>query len=91
MTIERKKQIQAEAKKRVKLWLSKVSFDEMTVKGSHIWFNMRVGLLGGYPFKKESWMAEEDFNAFITEEEFDSEEYSSIMGELYYKSMHNDL
>ena len=91
MTIERKNQIQAEAKKRVKLWLSKVSFDEMTVKGSHIWFNMRVGLLGGYPFKKESWMAEEDFNAFITEEEIDSEEYSSIMGELYYKSMNNDL
>ena len=83
MTEERKKEIKEEAKKRIELWTSNTSFDEMTVCGSFIRFNMAIGLLGGYPFKKEHWMNENDFNGFVTEDEFDSIEYSEILNHLF--------
>jgi len=89
MKEERKKQIRTEAEKRLNLWLSNTSFNEMTVYGSFIRFNIALGLLGGYPFEKESWMHKDDFNGFVTEDEFYSVDYDLILQELFYKSMRN--
>jgi hypothetical protein len=89
MKEERKKQIKTEAERRLNLWLSNASFNEMTVYGSFIRFNIALGLLGGYPFEKEKWMNKDDFNGFVTEHEFDSVDYDLIIQELFYKSMNN--
>ena len=46
MTQNRKKQIKAEAQKRLNQWLKHSTFNKMTVKGSYIRFNMALGLNG---------------------------------------------
>jgi hypothetical protein len=79
----RKKEIWAEAQKRIKLWLENSSFDQMTVHGSMMRFDMALGLNGGYPFEKEEWMKEEDFNDFITDEEFYDPDYDNMIHELF--------
>ena len=80
MTQKRYNQIKTEAVRRLELWLLNSSFDEMSVGGSLMRFNMSLGLLG-YPFEKEKWMI--DFNKFITEDEFDSEQYDEITYNLF--------
>ena len=61
----------------------------MTVYGSFIRFNMAIGLLGGYPFEKEEWMDEDDFEGFVTEAEFDSIDYDLILQDLFNDSLAN--
>lgn len=89
MKEERKNEIKTEAERRLKLWLSNTSFNEMTVYGSFIRFNMAIGLLGGYPFEKEEWMDKDDFVGFVTEAEFDSIHYDLILQELFNESLAN--
>ena len=43
---------------------------------------MAIGLFG-YPFEKEYWMSKNQFNQFVTEEEFDSNEVSIILNILF--------
>lgn len=88
MTKERKKEIKKEAERRLKLWLSNSSFNEMTCYGSFVRFDMAIGLLG-YPFEKEQWMNKDDFDGFVTESEFDSVDYDLILEELFNKCMAN--
>lgn len=76
-------EIYSEAKRRMNLWLSHSSFDEMTAMGSRIRFDMALGLLGGYLFDKPEWMEDKEFNAFVTEAEFDSSEYQEIIDQLF--------
>jgi hypothetical protein len=83
MTQNRKKQIKAEAQKRLNQWLKHSTFNKMTVHGSYIRFNMALGL-NGYPFAKEKWMQKDEFNNFITDDEFDSIEYDEMITELFY-------
>lgn len=83
MTEERKQEIEQEAKRRAKLWLSNTSFNKMTVNGSLIRFDMALGLFGGYPFQKEDWMEKGDFEGFVTQDEFDSVEYDAIILRLF--------
>jgi hypothetical protein len=80
MTQKRYNQIKSEAVRRLELWIQHSSFDEMSIGGSLMRFNMSLGLLG-YPFEKEKWMI--DFNKFITEDEFDSEQYDEITYNLF--------
>ena len=84
MEKSRYNEIKEEAERRVKLWVENSSFDEMTVGGSRLRFNMGIGAMG-YPFEKEEWMAEDGFKSFITEEEFDSPQYDEIVDELFDK------
>jgi len=80
----RKKEIYEEAKRRLDLWLKHSTFDEMTVYGSLMSFNMALGLLGGYTFRpREPWMKKSDFQGFVTQKEFDSKDYDSIIMELF--------
>lgn len=87
MTEKRKQEIREESIRRMNIWIKESSFDEMTVYGSFIRFNMGLGLLGGYPFEKEKWMGKDDFGAFVTEEEYDSEEYDEIVGNLFKENL----
>jgi hypothetical protein len=82
MTEKRKQKINEEAKRRLNLWLTHSSFDDMTVGGSKIRFDMALGL-NGYPFEKEQWMKGNGFTRFITDKEFDSDEYDNIINALY--------
>lgn len=82
MKKERIDEIKLEAEKRLKLWLENSNFNEMSVFGSPIRFNMSIGLLG-YSFEKESWMAENEFNKFINDKEFYSDEVDIILDDLF--------
>ena len=75
-------EIKLEAKNRLNLWLKNSSFEEMTLNISQIRFEMAIGLFG-YPFEKEYWMSKNEFNQFVTEEEFDSNEVSIILNKLF--------
>jgi hypothetical protein len=81
MKKERKLEIQKEAKDRLNQWLENSNFEEMTCGGSRLRFDMALGMLGGYPFEKETWMV--GFDGFVTEKEFYSDEYEEIMTKLY--------
>jgi len=83
MNQQRKIDIKSEAQKRLKLWLENTSFEKMTIGGSLMRFEMALGLFGGYPFEKEKWMDKNDFNGFLTEEEFYSVDYVLIINELF--------
>ena len=82
MSIERLNEIKLEAKKRLNLWLYYSNFEEMTLNFSQIRFEMAIGLFG-YPFEKEYWMSKNEFNQFVTEDEFDSNEVSIILNKLF--------
>lgn len=82
MNTKRKEKIKQEAKRRLNEWLKNSTFDEMSVCGSFIRFNMSIGL-GGYPFEKPEWMKDKKFNKFVSDEEFDSVDYDEIMSELF--------
>ena len=84
MNNQRFKEIEVEAQKRLDLWLQHSSFDEMSVCGSYMRFDMSLGLLG-YPLKKEGWMNESDFNVFVTDKEFNSPQYNEIVKKLFNK------
>jgi hypothetical protein len=77
MTEKRFNEIYEEAHKRMFLWLKNESFDRMTCHGSYILFQLSLGLMG-YPFELRHWMKKEDFNCFITEEEYNSEQMDYI-------------
>ncbi|MEC3965576.1 hypothetical protein [Flagellimonas halotolerans] len=82
-------EIYTEAKRRMNLWLSHSTFDEMTVMGSQLRFDMALGLYGGYPFEKPEWMKDKAFNNFITESEFNTSEYQEIINQLFEKAGKN--
>lgn len=87
MTPKRKEKIKAEAQRRLDLWLKHSTFEDMSCDGSKIRFNMSLGLFGGYPFEKPDWMKGLKFNTFVTESEFHSKEYNSIIYELFYSQL----
>lgn len=76
-------EIYIEAKRRMNLWLSHSTFDEMTVMGSKVRFDMALGLHGGYLFERPEWMKDKAFNDFVTESEFDTSEYQEIINQLF--------
>ena len=84
MKEQRKNEIKAEAKRRLELWLSNSSFDDMTVHGSLMRFDMALGLIG-YPFEKEQWMDKDDFGVFVTDYEFCTPAYDLIIEDLFNK------
>ena len=90
MTKKRYIEIYNEAYRRMNLWLSNVSFDDMTIYGSKLRFEIALGLMG-YPFELEKWMDKNDFKAFITLEEYESNEMDIIAQELFYIAMNCEI
>ena len=82
MNTERKEIVKQEAKRRLIEWLKNSTFDKMSVCGSLMRFDMSIGL-AGYPFQKPEWMKHKNFDKFVSDEEYDSEEYDEIMSELF--------
>lgn len=87
MTTKRKEKIKAEAQRRLNLWLKHSTFEDMSCDGSKMRFDMSLGLYGGYPFERPEWMKAQKFNSFVTESEFNSKEYDSIIYELFYSQL----
>jgi hypothetical protein len=83
MTKERKQKIKKEAERRLNEWLEHSSFNEMSVQGSRMRFDMSLGLYGGYPFEEPKWMKDKSFTDFVTEDEFDSYDYERIIINLF--------
>ncbi len=82
-------EIYTEAKRRMDLWLAHSTFDEMTVVGSQLRFDMALGLFGGYPFEEPEWMKDKAFDDFITESEFNAPEYQEIIDQLFERAGKN--
>jgi hypothetical protein len=82
MEEKRKKEIINEIQRRLNEWLKYYKFDEITVSGSLMRFEMAIGL-NGYPFVKEKWMKNKNFNKFISDEEFYSNEYNKIINDIF--------
>lgn len=76
-------EIYSEAKRRMDLWLSHSTFDEMSVMGSKTRFDMALGLHGGYLFEEPEWMKNKGFNDFVTESEFYTPQYQEIITQLF--------
>lgn len=94
MTNKRKNQIKKELEKRLELWLTNSTFDEMTFHGSKLYFEMALGPvgLGQINTEKFDWLNKNDFESFITIPEFESPEYEEIIEELFDKaSKHNQI
>ena len=89
MEIKRKQEIEQEAKKRLDLWLKHSSFDEMSIYGSKMRFEMSIGLIG-YPFQNREWMQDSDFQRYITDEEFKSVEVDEIIIKLFDIAQHQN-
>jgi hypothetical protein len=83
MTTKRQKKIRTEAQRRLNEWLENSTFDEMSVGGSKMRFDMSLGLFQGYPFIKPDWMKTKKFNGFVSEEELNSKEYDVIIDQLF--------
>jgi len=84
MKEQRKKEIKAEATRRLELWLSNSSFNEMSHHGSLMVFNMMLALRG-CEYVKPQWMDKDDFGVFVTNYEYNSAEYDLIIEELFNK------
>jgi hypothetical protein len=83
MTTKRQETIRTEAQRRLNEWLENSTFDEMSVGGSKMRFDMSLGLFQGYPFIKPDWMKTKKFNCFVSEEELNSKEYDVIIDQLF--------
>jgi hypothetical protein len=82
MQEKRKEEITKEIQRRLSEWLKYSTFEEFTVQGSFMRFEMAIGL-NGYPFAKEEWMKNKKFNKFITDKEFYSDEYNKIINNIF--------
>ena len=81
MTPERYTEIYLEVQNRVNQWLTHSSFDEMSIGGIKMRFDMSLGMFEGYPFEKPNWMI--GFNKFVTTREFNSKEYEEIIDSFF--------
>jgi len=79
---ERNYEILQEAKRRLELWLKRMSWYDFCWN-SRLEFEFSLGLYE-FPYKKEKWMGE-DFNQFITEDENDSDVVQFILDKLFYE------
>ena len=86
MKYERTLEIKNEAQRRLNEWLTNSSIEKMTSMGSRIKFDMSLGLMGGYPFEKEKWM-KDDFDGFVTLDEFSDPDYDFTIDEVFEKAM----
>lgn len=82
MTIKRQKEIYDEAMRRRDLWVKNEGYDAVTCGGSFVRFDMSLGL-AGYLFEKKPWMDKNDFGVFVTDDEFWSDEYNSILLKIF--------
>jgi len=69
MTTERYVEITEEAQRRINLWLENETFKEFTIGYNYTRFLINIGFKG-YHFKKEKWMNDNDFESFVTDDEF---------------------
>lgn len=83
MTSKRQEEIRTEAQRRLNEWLQNSNFDEMSVGGSKMRFDMALGLFEGYPFIKPDWMKSKKFNGFVSEAELNSKEYDVVIDQLF--------
>lgn len=84
LTNERLFEIEQEVKRRMNLWLNHWH-PFITTFWSEMWFERNLGLFGGYRYKKKYWMKKNDFENFISEQEFHTDEYNKLIKKLYWE------
>jgi len=82
MTTSRYIEVSQEAQKRINLFLEHQTFEQFTCGFSRLRFIMALGL-HGYPFKREVWMKDCDFNEFVTLEEWEDTDFDNLLDHLW--------
>lgn len=88
MSEDRKTEIRDEINRRIKLWNDATGVKEIGSSFSFMSFEMYIGLFG-YPFEPEEWMAGQNYDRFITDDEFHSFEYNYILRDVHMDFMSN--
>ena len=72
-------------KERLAKRLETESFDEMTMGGSKLRFDMAMAI-DGYPFELPDGANEKDYEALLTNSQYMSGKYDAIIEEVYSKA-----
>lgn len=83
-----KDQFKNKLKSRLKKRLKTQSFDEMTVGGSKMRFDMALAI-DGYPFEVPEGENEKDYQALLTQDQYLSGEYDDVINEVFSEAMAN--
>jgi len=73
---------------RLKKRLKTQTFDEMTVSGSKMRFDMAMAI-DGYPFEIPEGANEKDYARLLTQEQYLSGEFDQIIDEVFMGAMKN--
>ncbi len=76
---DRQIEIYIEAKRRAQLIIAHEGHESVSQEYTTFRiFNMQIGLIG-LPFVRKKWQIESDWKPFVTDEEFYSDDYDTIM------------
>ena len=79
-------QFRKKLKLRLKNRLKTQTFDEMTVGGSKLRFDMALAI-NGYPFRIPRHADEKDYTALLTDEQYQSGDYDDIIDEVFFEAL----
>lgn len=81
-----KEKFKIELKKRLSKRLKSQSFDEMTVGGSKMRFEMELAI-NEYPFEIPEGESEKDYESLLTEEQYMSGDFDKIIDEVFSEAL----
>lgn len=81
-----KEQFRNKLKARLKKRLQTKSFEQITVGGSKMRFDMELAI-NGYPFELPKGADEKDYKALLTEEQYMSGEYDDVIDEVFREAL----
>ncbi len=73
-------------KARLRKRLKTQSFDEMTVRGSKMRFDMALAI-NGYPFEIPRGADEKDYESLLTDDQYQSGEYDDVIDEVFKEAL----
>jgi hypothetical protein len=83
-----KDQFRNKLKVRLRKRLKTKTFDEMTVGGSKMRFDMALAI-DGYPFEIPDGENEKDYEPLLSSEQYQSNEFDQIINEVFSEAMAN--
>lgn len=75
-------------KQRLAKRLQTQSFDELTVHGSQMRFEMALAI-NGYPFELPKGANKKDYESILTDEQYQSGEFDDVIDEVFLEALEN--
>ncbi|ARU26963.1 hypothetical protein [Cellvibrio sp. PSBB006] len=83
-----KEQFKKALEERLAKRLEAETFDELTVGGSKMRFDMAMAI-NGYPFELPEGASEEDYTPLLTDQQYMSGKFDGIIDEVFMKALRN--